>query len=76
MRAGDLNGTGAEFRIRIFVANDRDQAAMLFRSDRNFAQFANDWCIAFIGWMNRNGTIAQHGFRACRGDGKYNRAPR
>ena len=37
MRAGDLDRAGAEIRIRIIVGDDRDQAAMLFRTDRDLS---------------------------------------
>ncbi len=68
MRAGDLDRARAEIRFRIFVSDDRDQAAMLLRADRDFAQLADDRRIALVRRMDGNGAIAQHGFRTRRGD--------
>ena len=68
MRAGDLHGTRTEIFVGIFVGDDRDQPAMFSRTDRNFAQFSDNRRIAFIRRMHRDCTIAQHGFRAGRGD--------
>src|SRR5699024_2052158 len=67
--AGDLDRAGAEFRIRVFVGNDRNQASVLFRPDRNFAAFADNRRIAFIIGVYGNGAVAEHGFRTRRGDG-------
>ena len=42
MRAGDLDRTRAEILVRVFVGDDRDQAALLFRANGNFAEFPDD----------------------------------
>ena len=62
MRAGDLHRTGAKCRVRIVIGDDRDQTAVLFRADRNFAEFADDRRIAFITGMHRHRAVAQHCF--------------
>ncbi len=69
MRAGDLDGTRAESGIGVFVGDDRDQAAVFLGTNRNLAKLSDDWRVAIIRRMNGNRAIAQHGFRARRGDG-------
>ena len=64
MRAGDFHCARAEIRIGVFIGDNRDQAAMLFWADRDFAEFSHNWGVAFIGWVYRDGAIAQHSFRA------------
>ncbi|MNI07008.1 hypothetical protein D3C73_600080 [compost metagenome] len=68
MRAGDLDGTRAEIRLRIFVSDDRDQAAMLLRTDRDFTELADDRRVTLVRRMNGNRAVTQHGFRAGCGD--------
>ena len=68
MRAGDLDRARAEILVGVFVGDDRDQAAMLFWSDRDFAELADDGCVTFVRRVHRNRAIAQHGFRAGGGD--------
>ena len=68
MRAGDLDRARAESRIGVFVGDDRDQAAVFFRADRDFAKLADDGGIAFVGGMHRDSTVAQHGFGPGCGD--------
>ena len=41
---------------------------MLFRSDRDFAELADDRRIAFVGRVDRDRAIAQHRLGSCRGD--------
>ena len=60
MRAGDLDGAGAEIGVRIFIGDDRDQATMFLRTDRDLAELADDRLIALVGGMHRNGAVAQH----------------
>ena len=69
MRACDFHGTGPEGHIRVGVGDDRDQAALRFRSHRNFAQRAHDRRIAFVVFVHGHSAITQHGFWACCGDG-------
>ncbi len=66
MRAGDLHRTRTEFRIGVFIGDDRDEAPQLFRADRNFAQLTDDRSIALIIGMNRDRAVAEHRLRACR----------
>ena len=42
MRAGDLHRTRAEVLVRVFVGDDRDRAALLFRANGNFAEFPDN----------------------------------
>ena len=42
VRAGDLDRARAEIRVRVFVGDDRDQAAVFLGADRNFDQLADD----------------------------------
>ena len=46
--AGDFHGPRAEFRIRVFIRDDRDQPSMLLRANGNFAEFSYDWRVTFI----------------------------
>src|SRR5690606_10852900 len=69
MRAGDLHRAGAEGRVGIFVGDDRDQPAMLLRSDWYFAGLADDWRVTFFRWVIRHRAVAQHGFRPRGGNG-------
>jgi hypothetical protein len=69
VRAGDLDRAGAEVGVRILVGDDRDQAAMLLRADRDFAQLADDRRIALVGRVHGHRAVAQHGFGPGRGDG-------
>mmetsp|Transcript_29133 Transcript_29133/g.56126 ORF Transcript_29133/g.56126 Transcript_29133/m.56126 type:complete len:233 (-) Transcript_29133:799-1497(-) len=48
VRAGDFHSARAEVFVWIFIRNDRDQAAMLFRPDRDFTIFSDDWRITLI----------------------------
>ena len=65
MCACDLDRARAEILVGVFISDDRDQAAVFFGSDRNFAELTNDGRIAFIRWVHRDGPVAQHGFGAC-----------
>src|SRR5699024_1806739 len=67
--AGDLDRAGAKFRVRIVVGNDRNQAPVLFRPDRDVAALAGWRGIAAVVWAYGNGAVAGHGFRARGGDG-------
>ena len=69
MRAGDLHRARAEIRVGILVGDDRDQAAVLFRPDRDLAQLADNRFVALVIRMHRDRAIAQHGLRARGGDG-------
>ena len=69
MCAGDFHRTRAEVFVRIFVGDDRDQAALRLWTNRNFAQHANDRRIAFVRWVHSNSAVAKHGFGARGGDG-------
>ncbi len=42
---------------------------MLFRANRNFAEFSDDWLVALIRGVDRDRAVAEHGFRARGGDG-------
>ena len=65
---GDLHRAGSEIRIGVIIGDDRDEAAMLFRSNRNFAELSDNWSITFIRWMNGDRAIAEHGFGPRCGD--------
>jgi hypothetical protein len=69
VRTGDLHRTGAEIGIRILIGDDRDQAAVFLRTNRNFAELADDWLVALVRRVNGHRAVAQHGFRAGGGDG-------
>ena len=69
MRASNFHRTRAEILVRIFIRDDRDQAAQLFRANRNFAELTDDRGIAFVRWMHRNCAITQHRFRTRSGNG-------
>ncbi len=69
MRAGDLDRAGAESRVGVFVGDDRDQAAVFLRPDRDFAEFPDDWRVTLIRWMNRDSAVAEHRLGPGRGDG-------
>ena len=69
MRAGDLHRARSEIRVRVFVGDDRDQAAMLLRADGNFAELADDGRIALVIGMHRDRAVAEHGFGPRGGDG-------
>ena len=66
--ARDLHRARAKGHVRVFVGDDRDQAALFFRTNRDFAELAHDRRIAFVIRVNRYRAIAQHGFRAGRRD--------
>ena len=69
VRAGDLDRAGAEVRVGILIGNDRDQTAVLARSDRDFAEQTDDRCIARVVRMHGDRAVAKHRFRACGRDG-------
>ena len=68
MRARDLDRARAEIGVRIFIRDDRDQAAMFLWPDRNFAEHPHDGLVAFVIGMDGHRAIAQHGFGPCRGN--------
>ena len=57
---GDFHAAGAEFRIAVIVGDDRDAAA----DQRQLDKFADQGFVAFIVRVNRDGGVAEHGFRA------------
>ncbi len=65
VRRGDLHRAGALFRIGMFVADDRDQAAHQRQTDL----FADQMLQLFVFGMHRHRGIAQHGLGPCRGHG-------
>ena len=67
--ACDFHGTGPECHIRIAVGDDRDQAALRLWPHRDFAQRADNRCIAFVVFVHGHRAITKHGFGAGRGDG-------
>src|SRR5699024_8465779 len=67
--AGDLDRAGTEIRIRVVVGDDGNQTPVLFRPDRDFAALADDRRIAAVVGVHGNGAVAEHGLRACGGDG-------
>ena len=69
MRAGDLHRARAEILVRVVIGDDRDQAAVLFGANRDFAELADDGRIALIRGVHRHRAVAQHGFGAGGGDG-------
>ena len=69
MRPGDLHRARAEIGIGIFIRDDRDQAAMLLRANRNLAKFSNNWRVTLIRRMNRNSSVAEHRLGPCGRDG-------
>ena len=48
MRPGDLDGTASEQWVGVFVGNDRNQAPVFLRPNRDFAKFSNNWRVTFI----------------------------
>ena len=57
---GDFHAAGAEFRIAVVVSYDRDAAANQWQ----LYEFADQSLVAFVFRVYRNGSIAEHGFRA------------
>ena len=67
MRPSDLDRARAKVLVGVFVGDDRDAAALCLGADGDFAEFADDGGIAFVGCVHRDRAIAQHGFGAgCR----------
>ncbi len=64
MRAGDLYRAGAEVRVGILIGNDRDQAF----GQRQAHQFADNRFVTRIIRVHRHRAVAEHGFRARRGN--------
>ena len=64
MRAGDLDGTGAEGRVGVVVGDDRDQTV----AQRQLDHVAPDGFIALIRGVDGYRAIAQHRLRPCGGD--------
>ena len=60
VRGRNLNCATAEFRIGHLVANHRDLAIHQRQRDRGQTR------VTLIAWIDRNGSIAQHGFRTRR----------
>ena len=69
MGAGDLNRARTEVGVGVFICDDRDQPAVLFRADGDFAELANDGGVTLVRGMHRDRAITQHGFGACGRDG-------
>ena len=63
VRAGNLHRARAEIWIWIFIRDDRNQAAELFRPDWDFTQLADDRSIALIRRVHSHRAITKHGFR-------------
>ena len=68
VRAGDLHRARAEFRVRVFVGDDRDQPALCLGADRDLAALAHDRRIARVVRMHGDRAVAEHGFRTRGGD--------
>ncbi len=62
MRGRDLDASGSEFRIHVFVCDDRHAALDEGQDDL----FSDQFLIPFILRMYGNGAVAEHRFRACR----------
>ena len=60
VRRRDLDRAGALFRIGVFVADDRNTAADQRKDDMLADQMAQPLVLR----MNRDGGVAEHGFRA------------
>ena len=60
----DLDASGAELRVYVFVGNDGDAAA----GQRQFHKLAKEVFVAFVPWVNGDGAVAEHGLRAGSGD--------
>ena len=69
MRAGDLHGTRTKVLVRVFIGDDRDQAAVFLGADGDFDQLAHDGGITLVRWVHSHRAVAQHGFGAGGGDG-------
>ena len=61
---GDFHATGAERWVAVVVGDDRDAAP----DQRQFDELADQGLVALVVGVNRNGGVAQHGFRAGGGD--------
>ncbi len=61
---GDLHAAGAEFQVDVVVGDDGDQAV----DQRQHDVAADQALVAFVLGMDRDGGIAEHGFRASGGD--------
>ncbi len=64
MRGGDLHGARTLVRISILIRNDRYTTA----NNRQFDKLANQACIARVFRVHSDAGIAEHGFRAGRGN--------
>ena len=60
MRAGDLYGTRAKIHVGVFICDDRDEAAVLFRPHGDFTELADDGRIARVIRVHGDRAIAQH----------------
>ena len=61
---GDLHAAGAELRVAVVVADDRNQAAEQWQLD----ELADQRLVALVVGVYRDGGVAEHGFRASGGD--------
>ena len=57
VRAGNLHRARSKIGVGIFVSDNRDQAAMVFRADGDFTKFADDRLVALIARMHRNRAV-------------------
>ena len=61
---GDFHAAGAEFRVAVVVRDNRDAAADQWQLD----ELADQRLVALVVRVNRDGGIAEHGFRTSGGD--------
>ena len=68
MRPGDFDRARAKVFVWVLIGDDGDQAPLGLGSDGNLTHHSYNWCIALVGGMHRNRSVAKHGLRAGGGD--------
>ena len=68
MRPGDFDRARTKIFVWVLIGDDGDQAPLGLGSDGNLTHHSHNWCIALVGGMHRNRSVAQHGLRAGGGD--------